>query len=159
MDPLEEWQLVGDAYYSRRLLYDLAWGGGGSGGAAAFDLAFMRCVAGRGSSCFRCRCRGRVVSDTVAAPVDAGRVAIASPPLLPPCSVFPASAGGPVAALRDDTKVAFDGGTLACPGHQLCRARGCSAARRAAARDHAPARRRPPPPLRIPALATAATTA
>lgn len=45
LDPLEDWQLVGDAYYSRRLLYDLAWGSGGSGGGAAFDLAFMRCAA------------------------------------------------------------------------------------------------------------------
>lgn len=46
LDPLEDWQMVGDAYYSRRLLYDLAWGGGFGvgGGAGGFNLAFMRCA-------------------------------------------------------------------------------------------------------------------
>lgn len=38
LDPLEDWQLVGEAYYSRRQLYDLDWGGGGG----AMNLAFMR---------------------------------------------------------------------------------------------------------------------
>lgn len=42
-DAYEDWQLVGDAYYSRRLLYELAWGGG-AGGGGALDLAFMRCA-------------------------------------------------------------------------------------------------------------------
>ncbi len=41
-DPFEDWQLVGDAYYSRRTLYSLNWGGGGGG---ALDLAFMRCAS------------------------------------------------------------------------------------------------------------------
>ena len=44
-DAYEDWQLVGDAYYSRRELYALDWGGGGGGGSGAMNLAFMRCVA------------------------------------------------------------------------------------------------------------------
>jgi hypothetical protein len=46
-DEYEEWQLVGDAYFSRRELYRLDWGGGGggsSGGGNAMDLSFMRWV-------------------------------------------------------------------------------------------------------------------
>lgn len=47
LDEIEDWKLVGDAYFSRRQLYALDWGGdataastGGSG--ADFNLAFMR---------------------------------------------------------------------------------------------------------------------
>ena len=51
-DAYEDWQLVGDAYYSRRELYALDWGGGGSGGSGgssgAMNLAFMRCAAAGG---------------------------------------------------------------------------------------------------------------
>lgn len=45
LDLLEDWQLVGEAYYSRRQLYELDWGAGAaaaSGGGSAMDLAFMR---------------------------------------------------------------------------------------------------------------------
>lgn len=46
LDPLEDWQLVGEAYYSRRQLYELDWGAGAaaaaSGGGSAMNLAFMR---------------------------------------------------------------------------------------------------------------------
>ena len=40
LDAIEDWQLVGESYYSRRELYSLDWGGGSG---AAMDLAFMRC--------------------------------------------------------------------------------------------------------------------
>lgn len=47
LDEIEDWQLVGDAYYSRRQLYALEWGGGaaaggGGGSGASFNLAYMR---------------------------------------------------------------------------------------------------------------------
>ncbi|EFN53979.1 hypothetical protein CHLNCDRAFT_135924 [Chlorella variabilis] len=74
-DEYEEWQLVGDAYYSRRELYRLDWGGGGSGGGGSFDLAFMR--------------------------------------------VFPAPAGGPIAALRDDSKLVLYVGGFTKPDVQV----------------------------------------
>ncbi|PSC71888.1 Vacuolar sorting-associated 16, partial [Micractinium conductrix] len=76
LDELEEWQLVGDAYYSRRQLYSLDWAGGGGGGSGgAFNLAFMR--------------------------------------------IFPAAAGGPVAALRDDTKLVLYVGAASRPDIQI----------------------------------------
>jgi hypothetical protein len=36
LESYEEWQLVGDVYYAKRQLYDMAWGG------ASIDLDFMR---------------------------------------------------------------------------------------------------------------------
>ncbi|KAL4440601.1 hypothetical protein ABPG75_003602 [Micractinium tetrahymenae] len=85
LDEIENWQLVGEAYYSRRQLYALEWGGdaaagAGGGSGAAFNLAYMR--------------------------------------------VFPAPAGGPVAALRDDTKLVLYVGAAARPDIQLYSAAG-----------------------------------
>ena len=46
-DAYEDWQMVGETYYSRRELYALDWGGGSGGGGSsgsAMNLAFMRCA-------------------------------------------------------------------------------------------------------------------
>lgn len=44
-DEYEEWQLVGERYFSRRQLYALDWDGGSGGGpGGGLNLAFMRCV-------------------------------------------------------------------------------------------------------------------
>ncbi|PRW05770.1 Vacuolar sorting-associated 16 [Chlorella sorokiniana] len=83
LDPLEDWQLVGEAYFSRRQLYELDWGGGAGGsgsGSGGMNLAFMR--------------------------------------------VFPAPSGGPVAALRDDSKVVLFVGGFTKPDIQLFSAAG-----------------------------------
>ena len=53
-DAYEDWQLVGDAYYSRRELYALDWGGG-SGSGGAMNLAFMRCAAPAACACLPAR--------------------------------------------------------------------------------------------------------
>ncbi len=51
LDPLEDWQLVGEAYYSRRQLYELDWGAAASGGGGdGMNLAFMRCAVGLGKA-------------------------------------------------------------------------------------------------------------
>ena len=139
LDELEEWQLVGDAYYSRRQLYSLDWAGGGGGGSGgAFNLAFMRCVARHAQASPRLvvsLCRQQSRSSNAA-----WRLAASLPTwwrhnhelherLSLFRSIFPAAAGGPVAALRDDTKLVLYVGAASRPDIQILTAAGASLAR------------------------------
>lgn len=144
LDEIEDWQLVGDAYFSRRQLYALDWGGtaaassGGSSGS--FNLAFMRCAASP-APCGTTATRSTPVPWALWEPIEevgphclAASPAPASPCWCPcrclrtfpasACRVFPGPAGGPVAAVRDDTKLVLYVGAAARPDIQLFSAAG-----------------------------------